>query len=103
MAGTAAEGTESEYSHLRKVSDTAVSVVSDEGDALHFPARRRTALDKAMRTTIGADPYGHGSVEAKPGERDYREATIAGADAIVVHYVSTPDVLTVTAVKLITA
>ncbi|MYY12704.1 hypothetical protein GT204_28375 [Streptomyces sp. SID4919] len=68
-----------------------------------LPAQRRTALDKAMRTTIGADPYGHGSVEAKPGERDYREATIAGADAIVVYYVSTPDVLTVTAVKLITA
>ncbi|OKH96442.1 sugar-binding protein [Streptomyces uncialis] len=38
VAGTAAEGTESEYSHLRKVSDTAVSVVSDEGDALHFTA-----------------------------------------------------------------
>ncbi|MFI5617697.1 hypothetical protein [Streptomyces sp. NPDC051567] len=67
-----------------------------------LPAQRRGVLDKAMKATIGNNPYGHGSVEAKPGERDYREATLAGADAIVVHYVSTPDVLTVTAVKLIT-
>ncbi|MEU8765052.1 hypothetical protein [Streptomyces sp. NPDC048659] len=67
-----------------------------------LPAQRRGVLDKAMKSTIGANPYGHGSVEAKPGERDYREVTLTGADAIVVYYVSTPDVLTVTAVKLIT-
>ncbi|MEU6062477.1 hypothetical protein [Streptomyces sp. NPDC047097] len=67
-----------------------------------LPAQRRTALDKAMKSTIGANPYGHRSVAAKPGERDYREVTIAGADAIVVSYVSTPDVLTITAVRLIT-
>ncbi|MER8001033.1 hypothetical protein [Streptomyces sp. NPDC095613] len=55
-----------------------------------------------MKATIGTDPYGHGSVEDKPGGgRDYREATIPSADAIVVYYVSTPDVLTVTAVSSI--
>ncbi|WP_329025611.1 hypothetical protein [Streptomyces sp. NBC_00690] len=37
---------------------------------LHAP--RRNALDKATKATIGTNPYGHGSVEAKPGERDYR-------------------------------
>ncbi|MFJ4767527.1 hypothetical protein ACIP88_00210 [Streptomyces uncialis] len=41
--------------------------------------------------------------EAEPGERDHREATIAGADVIVVHYVSTPAVRSVTAVERITA
>ncbi|WP_329028385.1 hypothetical protein [Streptomyces sp. NBC_00690] len=67
-----------------------------------LPAPRRSALDKAMKSTIGTNPYGHGSVEAKPGERDYREATVPSADAIVVYYISAPDVLTITAVKLIT-
>lgn len=38
VAGTAAEMTESDYSHIRKVSDTAVDVVSSEGDAIHFTA-----------------------------------------------------------------
>ncbi|MER6349795.1 DNRLRE domain-containing protein [Streptomyces sp. NPDC001595] len=38
VAGTAAETTESDYTHLRKVSDTAVAVVTAEGDALHFTA-----------------------------------------------------------------
>ncbi|MGX2995148.1 hypothetical protein JNUCC64_12765 [Streptomyces sp. JNUCC 64] len=65
-------------------------------------AQRRDALDKGMRTTIGRDPYGHGSVEARRGERDYREATVTAADAIVVYYVSGSGALTVTAVRLIT-
>ncbi|WP_086169149.1 DNRLRE domain-containing protein [Streptomyces pharetrae] len=38
VAGTVAEDTESDYSHLRKVSDTAVDVVMAEGDVLHFTA-----------------------------------------------------------------
>ncbi|WP_374200181.1 DNRLRE domain-containing protein, partial [Streptomyces sp. AC555_RSS877] len=38
VAGTAAEMTESDYTHLRRVSDTAVAVVTSEGDALHFTA-----------------------------------------------------------------
>ncbi|MFF3968191.1 DNRLRE domain-containing protein, partial [Streptomyces griseorubiginosus] len=38
VAGTVAEETESDYSHLRKVSDTAVDVVLSEGDSLHFTA-----------------------------------------------------------------
>ncbi|GAA3311489.1 hypothetical protein GCM10020295_81270 [Streptomyces cinereospinus] len=38
VAGTVAEVTESDYAHLRKVSDTAVAVVTAEGDALHFTA-----------------------------------------------------------------
>lgn len=36
VAGTTAEMTESAYSHIRRVSDTAVDVVMAEGDALHF-------------------------------------------------------------------
>ncbi|MFD4951459.1 DNRLRE domain-containing protein [Streptomyces sp. NPDC058451] len=38
VAGTVAETTESEYSHVRRVSDTAVDVVLEEGDAIHFTA-----------------------------------------------------------------
>ncbi|MFH8702061.1 DNRLRE domain-containing protein, partial [Streptomyces chartreusis] len=38
VAGTAAEMTESDYTHVRRVSDTAVAVVTAEGDALHFTA-----------------------------------------------------------------
>jgi RHS repeat-associated protein len=38
VAGTVAELTESEYTHIRKVSDTAVAVVLSEGDAIHFTA-----------------------------------------------------------------
>ncbi|MGW2052247.1 DNRLRE domain-containing protein, partial [Streptomyces sp. NPDC001858] len=38
VAGTVAEDTESDYSHLRKVSDTAVDVVMAEGDSLYFTA-----------------------------------------------------------------
>ncbi|MEU4025252.1 DNRLRE domain-containing protein [Streptomyces anulatus] len=38
VSGTAAEATESDYSHLRRVSDTAVDVVLEEGDAIHFTA-----------------------------------------------------------------
>ncbi|GGR28910.1 hypothetical protein GCM10010251_51400 [Streptomyces aurantiogriseus] len=38
VAGTVAEVTESDYTHLRRVSDTAVDVVLEEGDAIHFTA-----------------------------------------------------------------
>ncbi|WP_240958329.1 polymorphic toxin-type HINT domain-containing protein [Streptomyces barkulensis] len=38
VTGTAAELTDSDYTHLRRVSDTAVDVVLEEGDALHFTA-----------------------------------------------------------------
>ncbi|MEV7289751.1 DNRLRE domain-containing protein [Streptomyces sp. NPDC093252] len=38
VAGTTAELTDSDYSHLRRISDTAVAVVTTEGDALHFTA-----------------------------------------------------------------
>ncbi|WP_457464586.1 RHS repeat-associated core domain-containing protein [Streptomyces sp. TE5632] len=38
VAGTVAETTESDYSHIRRVSDTAVDVVMEEGDAIHFTA-----------------------------------------------------------------
>ncbi|GAA0432236.1 DNRLRE domain-containing protein [Streptomyces luteireticuli] len=38
VVGTTAETTESDYTHLRKVSDTAVDVVNHEGDAIHFTA-----------------------------------------------------------------
>ncbi|WP_405511217.1 DNRLRE domain-containing protein [Streptomyces anulatus] len=38
VAGTAAELSESEFSHIRRVSDTAVAVVTAEGDSVHFTA-----------------------------------------------------------------
>nr|WP_037732487.1 DNRLRE domain-containing protein [Streptomyces megasporus] len=38
VAGTVAELTESDYTHIRRVSDTAVDVVTEEGDAIHFTA-----------------------------------------------------------------
>ncbi|MFE0647145.1 DNRLRE domain-containing protein [Streptomyces sp. NPDC059534] len=38
VAGTAAQLTESDYSHLRRISDTAVAVVGIEGEETHFTA-----------------------------------------------------------------
>ncbi|MFD3569595.1 DNRLRE domain-containing protein [Streptomyces sp. NPDC058667] len=38
VAGTFAEESESEYSYLRRTSDTAVDVVTEDGEALHFTA-----------------------------------------------------------------
>ncbi|MER6391624.1 DNRLRE domain-containing protein [Streptomyces sp. NPDC001523] len=38
VSGTAAEATESDYSGLRKISDTAVDVVASSGDLIHFTA-----------------------------------------------------------------
>lgn len=38
VAGTAAEMTETDYTHLRRISDTAVAVVMDDGEAVHFTA-----------------------------------------------------------------
>jgi hypothetical protein len=60
---------------------------------------RRRQFDTETQNTIGHDPYGHGSSSIK-GDRDYREATVAGA--IIVYYVSA-NVLTLTAVRLIGA
>ncbi|MFF7360343.1 hypothetical protein [Streptomyces sp. NPDC008125] len=50
-----------------------------------------------MARTLGRTPYGHGSTAVK-GERDRREATVAGA--IVLYYVS-GSVLTLTVVRLV--
>ncbi|SMF06641.1 DNRLRE domain-containing protein [Streptomyces sp. Amel2xC10] len=38
VAGTAAELTDSDYSHLRRISDTAVAVVDADGEETHFTA-----------------------------------------------------------------
>ncbi|AXE81297.1 DNRLRE domain-containing protein [Streptomyces atratus] len=38
VAGTGAELTDSDYSHIRKVSDTAVAVIDSEGEETHFTA-----------------------------------------------------------------
>ncbi|WP_018547295.1 DNRLRE domain-containing protein [Streptomyces sp. LaPpAH-108] len=38
VSGTAAEMTDSDFSHLRKISDTAVAVVDAEGEETHFTA-----------------------------------------------------------------
>ncbi|WP_127468942.1 DNRLRE domain-containing protein [Streptomyces sp. B27] len=38
VTGTVAELTESDYSHLRKISDTAVAVIDSEGEQTHFTA-----------------------------------------------------------------
>ncbi|MGW4434552.1 DNRLRE domain-containing protein [Streptomyces sp. NPDC004596] len=44
VAGTAAEMTDSDYSHVRRISDTAVAVVDSEGEETHFTANAaRTA------------------------------------------------------------
>nr|WP_254406091.1 DNRLRE domain-containing protein [Streptomyces sp. AC627_RSS907] len=55
VAGTVADMTESDDSHLRKVSDTAVAVVTAEGDALHFTAN-------AARTGWVPEPGAEGLV-----------------------------------------
>ncbi|MFJ9765639.1 DNRLRE domain-containing protein [Streptomyces erythrochromogenes] len=38
VSGTVAEATESDYSHIRRTSDTAVAVVDSEGEETHFTA-----------------------------------------------------------------
>ncbi|MFF3757153.1 DNRLRE domain-containing protein [Streptomyces sp. NPDC002185] len=38
VSGTAAEATQSDLSHLRRISDTAVAVVDSEGEQTHFTA-----------------------------------------------------------------
>ncbi|MCB5907738.1 type II toxin-antitoxin system RelE/ParE family toxin [Streptomyces pinistramenti] len=58
----------------------------------------RAAFEQTMTKTLGADPYGHGSTLVKPGDRDYREATVGGA--LVVYYISAA-VLVVTAVRIV--
>nr|WP_224755579.1 hypothetical protein [Streptomyces chumphonensis] len=61
-----------------------------------MPAARRTTFDREIRSTLGTDPYGHGSTAR--GEKDRREIVIAGA--IVIYYVSQA-VAMVTAVTII--
>ncbi|MFE6228457.1 DNRLRE domain-containing protein [Streptomyces sp. NPDC057854] len=44
VSGTVAEATDSDYSHIRRISDTAVAVVDSEGEETHFTANAaRTA------------------------------------------------------------
>ncbi|MFF9322858.1 RHS repeat-associated core domain-containing protein [Streptomyces sp. NPDC014735] len=38
VSGTAAEEAESDYSHVRRITDTAVAIVDSEGDETHFTA-----------------------------------------------------------------
>lgn len=57
------------------------------------------AFKAEVERTLGRDPYGHRSVAVK-GERDRRNAVIAGA--ILQYYVS-GSVLTVTVVRLVPA
>ncbi|BAU83410.1 YD repeat-containing protein [Streptomyces laurentii] len=38
VSGTVAEATESDYSHIRRISDTAVAIVDSEGEETHFTA-----------------------------------------------------------------
>ncbi|MFG2174758.1 type II toxin-antitoxin system RelE/ParE family toxin [Streptomyces niveus] len=57
----------------------------------------REQFEQSMTSKLGADPYGHGSTALK-GDRDYREATVAGA--FVVYYISAA-VLVVTAVRIV--
>ncbi|MFE0645603.1 DNRLRE domain-containing protein [Streptomyces sp. NPDC058877] len=38
VSGTVAEATQSDYSHIRRISDTAVAVVDSEGEETHFTA-----------------------------------------------------------------
>ncbi|MEU0685980.1 hypothetical protein [Streptomyces uncialis] len=65
-----------------------------------MPAAFRARFDAAMASTLGNDPYGHGSRPAVPGqEPTRRHATVAGA--IVRYYVGGPLSLVVTAVKII--
>ncbi|MFD9972582.1 sugar-binding protein, partial [Streptomyces sp. NPDC059011] len=52
VAGTASELTDSDYSHIRKVSDTAVVVVDSEGEETHFAA---TAAKTAWIPEPGAE------------------------------------------------
>lgn len=60
-----------------------------------MPASLRRSFDRAM-DSIARDPYGSGS-SAIRGERDHRDATVAGC--FVVYYVSR-SVLTVTVVRI---
>ncbi|MEO3751032.1 hypothetical protein [Streptomyces sp. B6B3] len=62
-----------------------------------MPTDLRTRFEGEIKKTLGRDPYGHGSASIS-GEKDRREATVAGV--IVVYYVSRT-VMIVTAVKLV--
>lgn len=64
-----------------------------------MPRETRSHFEREIARTLGRDPYGHGSTAIR-GDKDRREATIAGA--FVVYYVS-QSVMVVTAVKLVYA
>ncbi|MEE1930993.1 hypothetical protein V1J52_22910 [Streptomyces sp. TRM 70351] len=73
-----------------------ISYAPPADDALR-KMNRRAAFEAAIGGTVGRDPYGHGSVHVG-GDRDRREATVAGA---VVRYVVSGSIRTVTVVRLI--
>ncbi|MFE3768753.1 type II toxin-antitoxin system RelE/ParE family toxin [Streptomyces sp. NPDC059122] len=63
-----------------------------------MPPEARTGFERAMGKTLSVDPYGHGSIAVKGGDRDYREVTVAGT--FVVYDVSA-SILVVTAVRIV--
>ncbi|MFI6983959.1 hypothetical protein ACIBSV_35810 [Embleya sp. NPDC050154] len=69
-----------------------------EVERAHLAPERRKRFDAGM-TGMAADPYAHGSTLG--GDRDRREATVAGVAFI--RYVVSAAVVTVTVVKLVPA
>ncbi|EDY51742.1 hypothetical protein [Streptomyces clavuligerus] len=53
----------------------------------------------AMASTLGRDPYGHGS-RAVGGERDRREATVAG---VFIRFYVAENVVKITVVRMVPA
>jgi mRNA-degrading endonuclease RelE of RelBE toxin-antitoxin system len=62
-----------------------------------MPRQARARFEDTMASTLGKDPYGHGSVD-RGGDKDRREATIGGV--FVGHFVSR-SVMVVTAVQIV--
>ncbi|MBW1600051.1 hypothetical protein [Streptomyces sp. JJ38] len=58
---------------------------------------QRSSFGQKLATTIGQDPYGHGSSPVG-GDHDRRDATIGAA---IVRYAVSGSVLTVTVVRLL--
>ncbi|MEU9237143.1 type II toxin-antitoxin system RelE family toxin [Streptomyces subrutilus] len=66
--------------------------------SLHaMDAPTRESFAKAL-TVVARDPYAAGSLPIQ-GDRDHRQAVIG--PAIAVYYVSGPDVMTVTVVRIV--
>lgn len=61
-----------------------------------MPADLLARFDAGMRA-LASDPYGHGSAPLR-GERDRREATVAG---VAIRYYIAKTVLTVTVVRIV--